>query len=300
MADLKAREKKELLFKLINELESDNKKQIIELISSVINDKFDSNGNYRDEIAELYNNIFFDKISEKEIIIDAYKLDIKNVKSTIILLKSNGMFDFENMEDPEAVMEMLVSAVESKDGQNYIIPVGYDYVAIIYETDGEDDAEEFSMAVSLSLLDEFGLNMAVGISSPYFNIKDAQAAYAEAETALLAGNSIIGDSSVYRYERLGLAKIVYQMTQEQCVRFVNEVFTPETQKELENKEMLESINMFFKYNLNTSVTAREMYVHRNTVVYRIEKFNKISGYDLLDFENAALVRFALMVRRKII
>ena len=199
----------------------------------------------------------------------------------------------------DQVNELLQSVLNSKEGQTACVAIGKGTFAIAYGTEQDDDAKEFATAIVQSIQEELACEAVVGMSDVFTDLNQMQEAYNHAKQALEAGRKLITNQIFYDYENLGIAKVVWKMTTEQCKRFLKETLTAEAEKELQNKEMLESIDAFFKSNLNISVAARELYVHRNTLVYRIEKFNKVSGYNLSEFHDAALVQFILMVRRKI-
>ncbi len=272
----------------------ENPQPVIDFVRTMLYEDRNFSEFSRSDIKNLYRNTFFKEISQSEAEFEAYRLDIRNVKSKVILV------GFASNCDVETIVETIDSIIESKNGQNYTVPVGHNCAAIIYDISAEDDSREFSMALTETLAGELGVNIVVGIGNSYENFIRAKESYLKAELALGAGKIILDDSNVYEYDKLGAVKVVYNMTEDQCRTFLEETFNEETQKELEGNEMLESINTFFKYNLNISVTARELYIHRNTLVYRIEKFNKISGYNLSDFNDACTVKFALMVRRKLL
>lgn len=195
--------------------------------------------------------------------------------------------------------ELICSVLESKEGQNTCISIGKGVFTIVYDVSKEDDAKEFAFAVVQSIQEELTCEAKAGMSGIFENLNQIQAAYDQARQALEAGKKLIPNQIFYDYENLGVAKAVWDMTETQCKEFLAEMLTAEAEKELQNREMLESIEVFFQCDLNISVAARELYVHRNTLVYRIEKFNKASGYNLSAFHDAALVQFILMVRRKI-
>lgn len=199
----------------------------------------------------------------------------------------------------DSVKDLIQSVLDSKEGQNSCFSIGKGIFAIVYDVSREEDAKEIAFAMVQSIQEELACEAVVGMSDVFTNLNQIQTAYEHAKMALEAGRKLIPNHIFYAYESLGVAKMVWEMTPEQCKQFLKETLTPEAEKELQNKEMSESIDVFFQYNLNISVAARELYVHRNTLVYRIEKFNKVSGYNLSEFHDAALVQFILMVRRRI-
>jgi len=268
------------LLKTLNCKEAD---RINDLVKSILDSA--------DDKTTFFGKAFFDKTSDRNIMFQAEQLDIHNVKSRVLLL------EFE-INIKEQTFEILNSIVSSRMGQNYIVPIVNNKYAIVYDIDSEDDASEFSLAMSESMINEFGAVLNVGVGGEYKEIADCKRSYEEAEMALNAGKKILGDSIVYEYDNIAIAKLIFDLSQSESERFLKEVFNEESLKELENREMLESLNTFFKCDLNLSVAARELYIHRNTLVYRIEKFNKASGYNLCKFEDAVIVKIALLFRRK--
>ena len=104
------------------------------------------------------------------------------------------------------------------------------------------------------------------------------------------------DKSIIHYESLGLGRIIYQLPTTLCEMFLNEVFKKNPIETLD-EDTLETINRFFENNLNVSETSRKLYVHRNTLVYRLEKIKKITGLDLREFDHAIVFKVAMMVKQ---
>ena len=297
MADFRTKAKVEELSQLLKQAGCDEYRQIMELVDSIVGEALDETDSYKDEINKLYKDIFFSRKQEHEIVFEAYRLGIKDSTGRIILIDTDCNLNSEKIVF-ESIAEMLETVVESKTGQNHLVHVRKGLFAIVYEIAMEDDARDFSLAIVQSLMNEFGIKINIGIGNAYNDVSKARNSYHEAEVSMQAGRLLFKEQRVCEYRQLGLAKIVYEITEEQCRDYVQDFLTEEAQKELENKEMSESIELLFKNDLNISLAARELYIHRNTLVYRIEKFNKISGYNLLNFEDAAVIRLALMARRR--
>ena len=104
------------------------------------------------------------------------------------------------------------------------------------------------------------------------------------------------DKSVINYENLGLGRIVYQLPTTLCEMFLSEVFKKNPIEALDQKTLY-TINKFFENNLNVSETSRKLFVHRNTLVYRLEKIKKLTGLDLREFDHAIIFKVALMVKK---
>ena len=114
--------------------------------------------------------------------------------------------------------------------------------------------------------------------------------------AIEVGKVFDDNKSIIHYENLGLGRIIYQLPTTLCEMFLKEVFKKNPIESLD-QETLFTINKFFENNLNVSETSRKLFVHRNTLVYRLEKIKKLTGLDLREFDHAIVFKVALMVRK---
>ncbi len=128
------------------------------------------------------------------------------------------------------------------------------------------------------------------------DLKDLARSYQEAKTALEIGNIFMPDTKVVSCESLGIARLIYQLPLPLCRTFIREVFGDHSSECLE-PETITTIERFFENDLNVSETARRLYIHRNTLVYRLDKIQKTTGLDLRKLEDAVTFRIALMVVR---
>ena len=147
-----------------------------------------------------------------------------------------------------------------------------------------------------TLCTEFYTKVAIGISTAVDNIKDLARAYKEAQIALDVGKVFENEKSVVSYENLGIGRLIYQLPTTLCEMFLQEVFKKGSLESLD-RETLMTIQCFFENNLNVSETSRKLFVHRNTLVYRLEKIRKLTGLDLREFEHAITFKVALMVKK---
>ena len=136
----------------------------------------------------------------------------------------------------------------------------------------------------------------IGIGMPAETLKDCAKSYREASLAMTVGGIFNPDKHIMRYDRLGLGRLIYQLPPTLCHMFLDEVF-PEGSYEALDHETLITIDKFFENNLNGSETSRQLFVHRNTLVYRLDKVEKITDLDLRTFEDAVLFKLASMVRQ---
>ena len=136
----------------------------------------------------------------------------------------------------------------------------------------------------------------VGIGTPIGNIKDLASSFKEAQIAMEVGKVFDTERQVISYDHLGIARLIYQLPTTLCEAFLREVFKQESIDSLD-AETLFTIQRFFENNLNVSETSRGLFVHRNTLVYRLEKIRKLTGLDLRNFDDAIVFKVALMVKK---
>jgi len=136
----------------------------------------------------------------------------------------------------------------------------------------------------------------VGIGTVVDSIKDLARSFKEAQIALEVGKVFDTEKTIVSYNNLGIARLIYQLPTTLCEMFLKEVFKRGSIESLDH-ETLFTIQRFFENNLNVSETSRKLFVHRNTLVYRLEKIKKITGLDLREFEDAIVFKVALMVKK---
>ena len=139
------------------------------------------------------------------------------------------------------------------------------------------------------------VNVYVGIGNLCDNIRDLARSYKESQIALEVGRVFESDKQIVNFETLGIGRLIYQLPTTLCEMFLNEVFKRSSIEDLDG-DTLDTINKFFENNLNVSETSRKLYVHRNTLVYRLEKIKKLTGLDLREFDHAIVFKVAMMVK----
>ena len=125
-------------------------------------------------------------------------------------------------------------------------------------------------------------------------IKDVSRSYKEAKMALDVGKIFYSDRNIVAYNNLGIGRLIYQLPMPLCKMFIKEIFEGKSPDDFDD-ETLTTINKFFENSLNVSETSRQLYIHRNTLVYRLDKLQKSTGLDLRVFEDAITFKIALMV-----
>ena len=125
-------------------------------------------------------------------------------------------------------------------------------------------------------------------------IKEVSKSYKEAKMALDVGKIFYSEKVIIAYNHLGIGRLIYQLPLPLCKMFIKEIFEGKSPDEFD-EETLSTINKFFENSLNVSETSRQLYIHRNTLVYRLDKLEKSTGLDLRKFEDAITFKIALMV-----
>lgn len=160
----------------------------------------------------------------------------------------------------------------------------------------ENDIRNLAASIIDTLNGEHYIHSIVGIGTAIANIKDLASSFKEAQIALEVGKVFDTEQSIVSYNHLGIARLVYQLPTTLCEMFLKEVFNQGSIDSLDD-ETLFTIQRFFENNLNVSETSRGLFVHRNTLVYRLEKIKKLTGLDLREFDDAIVFKVALMVKK---
>ena len=198
-----------------------------------------------------------------------------------------------------------VSAIEIL--QNLYPDRQRDFVLSITETDlvlikempqSFESSELYAIAENIeqAMQRELGVHTVIGIGTTARHLRELASRYKEAQVAIDVGKVFDDSKSIIHYENLGLGRIIYQLPTTLCEMFLSEVFKKNPIESLD-QETLFTINKFFENNLNVSETSRKLFVHRNTLVYRLEKIKKLTGLDLREFDHAIIFKVALMVKK---
>jgi len=164
----------------------------------------------------------------------------------------------------------------------------------IKESDGLTELEAVGRQIYDKLTDEGVYGIRVSIGAAVTDLKLVSSSYKEAKLALEVGSIFSSDKTVISYERLGIGRLIFQLPNTLCRMFINEVLHGITVDAIDD-ETLTTVSKFFENNLNISETSRQLYIHRNTLVYRLDKLQKLTGLDLRNFDDAITFKITLMV-----
>ena len=179
----------------------------------------------------------------------------------------------------------FVTAVDEK---NIIV------VKELEPTDGHVELEKIAQNMYTLLKDDGEEDVLIAYGTIVGDIKEVSKSYKEAKLALDVGKIFFGERNVIAYSALGIGRLIYQLPIPLCKMFIREIFEGKSPDDFD-EETLTTINKFFENNLNVSETSRQLYIHRNTLVYRLDKLQKSTGLDLRVFEDAITFKIALMV-----
>lgn len=240
------------------------------------------------------NNFFQNLLLDNLLLVDIYnrakKLHIEVAMPRAVFLVETGL------EKDGIVTEVLKGMFSSQAG-DYITAVDESSVILIKALE-QGAAHETLMDIAETIVDtvnaEAMMNVKVSFGTVVSELKDVSKSYKEAKMALDVGKIFYAEKSVAAYSTLGIGRLIYQLPVNLCKIFIEEIFGDNVPSDLD-EETLNTINKFFENNLNVSETSRQLFVHRNTLVYRLEKLQKSTGLDLRNFDDALTFKIALMV-----
>ena len=237
-------------------------------------------------------NIIMDNILPGDIYIRAKELHFAtDAPRAVFLIRQVGHGDV-------ATVDVLTGMFPDKM-QDFVLSVNETDVAVIKQISGTvtaEDLEKIAVSMEETLKNELRIKTIIGIGTVAERLRELADSYKEAQTAIEVGKVFDTEKSIMHYENLGIGRLIYQLPTTLCEIFLKEVFKKNSLDSLD-QETLFTINKFFENSLNVSETSRKLFVHRNTLVYRLEKIRKLTGLDLRQFDHAIVFRVALMVRQ---
>ena len=195
-----------------------------------------------------------------------------------------------------SALDSLRSVLGGK-GKDFITAVDEKNIIVVKELgpgDGYPEMDKTAHEILDLLKAEGEENIRIAYGTIVNDIKEVSKSYKEAKLALDVGKIFFYEKEVIAYSALGIGRLIYQLPIPLCKMFIREIFEGKSPDEFD-EETLTTINKFFENSLNVSETSRQLYIHRNTLVYRLDKLQKSTGLDLRVFEDAITFKIALMV-----
>ena len=259
----------------------------INSIKQMNNDKFDK--------TNFIKNILADSILPGDIFLKSKELHLSyDVDRVVFALQYDEVRGIDIYD--------IIKELFPDNGKDFVIDLDNNMIVIVKEISigtKRSEFEKMARQITDTVTSEAMINLRLGIGSVATNIRDIAKSYKEARIALEVGKVFDGEKNIINYDNLGIARLIYQLPTTLCELFLSEIFKKESIDSLDS-ETLYTIQKFFENNLNVSETSRQLYVHRNTLVYRLDKVKKITGLDLRIFDHAIVFKVALMVKKYLV
>ena len=237
-------------------------------------------------------NVVLDNILPGDVYAKARELHFAtDVQRVVLLVRVTSGSDI-------SVLDIIAELFPEKQ-KDFVFNISESDTVIVKEIKpgiGGTDIEKLAGSIVDILESEHYVKSNVGIGTMVVGVKELASSFKEAQVALEVGKVFDTEHSIISYNNLGIARLIYQLPTTLCEMFLREVFKKGSIDSLD-QETLFTIQRFFENNLNVSETSRGLFVHRNTLVYRLEKIKKITGLDLREFDHAIVFKVALMVRK---
>lgn len=237
-------------------------------------------------------NLLLDNLLLVDIYSRAKKLHIENdVRRVVYLIE---LPDINTLNVSEIIQELF--PLKAKD---FITAVDENSIILVKELKEKDNAksiDEFAKKLYNNLSKEIDKEIYISIGSIIYDLKNISSSFKEAKMALEVGKIFKENKHVIKYEKLGIGRLIYQLPKSLCDMFMNEVLNGISVDQFD-EETLATVNKFFENNLNVSETSRQLYIHRNTLVYRLDKLQKMTSLDLRNFDDAIIFKVMLMVSK---
>lgn len=274
---------------IVTRADVDNALMISKFVASQLQNLMNA---YKDKLDKhvFIQNLLMDNLLPVDVYNRAKKLHI-NAESRRIVF----MIETKHEKDNSA-LETVRSLFAAKP-KDFVTAVDERNIIVVKElstTDTYEDVNQVAMMLVDMLNTEAMSSVRVSYGTIVHRILDVSRTYKEAKSALEVGRIFYTEKNIIPYNNLGIGRLIYQLPLPLCKMFMREVFG-ENLPDTFDDETITTINKFFENSLNISETARQLYVHRNTLVYRLEKLQKSTGLDIRVFDDALTFKIAMMV-----
>lgn len=240
------------------------------------------------------NNFIQNLLLDNLLLVDIYN---RAKKLHIEVEARRVVYMIETKQEKDLNARELLKTLFATRTRDFITAVDERSIILIHELREDEDYEEVEQVANMMkdmLNSEAMATVRISYGTIVNEIKQVSKSYKEAKMALDVGKIFYSEKRIIAYNTLGIGRLIYQLPISLCEMFMHEVFGDNIPDSLD-EETLTTINKFFENNLNVSETSRQLYVHRNTLVYRLEKLQKSTGLDIRKFDDALTFKIALMV-----
>lgn len=262
------------------------------ILASVAMNEARTNYEEKHNKATFVKNIISDNILPGDVYVRAKELHfVTDVPRAVLLVRQQNRSDVAAVE--------VISGLFPDKQRDFVLSVSETDIVVIKELSGASTAEDVHAVAEMienAVKAELRVKTVIGVGSNAYHLRELADRYKEAQVAIEVGKVFENEKGIINYDNLGIGRIIYQLPTTLCEMFLSEVFKKNPIEALD-ADTIETINRFFENNLNVSETSRKLYVHRNTLVYRLEKIKKITGLDLREFDHAIVFKVAMMVKK---
>ena len=240
------------------------------------------------------NNFIQNLLLDNLLLVDIYN---RAKKLHIEVEARRVVYMIETKQEKDLNARELLKTLFATRTKDFITAVDEKSIILIHELREDEDYEDVEQVANMMkdmLNSEAMATVRISYGTIVNEIKQVSKSYKEAKMALDVGKIFYSEKRIIAYSTLGIGRLIYQLPISLCEMFMHEVFGDNIPDSLD-EETLTTINKFFENNLNVSETSRQLYVHRNTLVYRLEKLQKSTGLDIRKFDDALTFKIALMV-----
>lgn len=239
-------------------------------------------------------NLLLDNLLRVDIYMRAKKLHIdNNIPRVVYLIESDNDKDVN-----DSVIDIIRGIYPAKN-KDFITAIDEKNIILVKDVSADSSRnalEKTAMTISDMLSSEAMGRVRIALGSVITDLKDISRSYKEAKIALEVGKIFYEEKNVINCNRLGIGRLIYQLPMSLCKMYIEEIFK-DVKVEDFDEETLNTVNKFFENSLNISETSRQLYIHRNTLVYRLDKLQKNTGLDVRTFDDAIIFKIALMVAK---
>lgn len=214
-----------------------------------------------------------------------------DVYRTVLFIKTQNTKDMQSYE--------VIQSLFPNKSRDFTIAIDDETFVLVKELKSDEDFKEIEKTAKVivdTLSMELLVKAVIGVGTPVNTLGDIKHSYIESQTALEVGSIFDSDRHIFYYNSLGIGRLIHNLPTDLCKVFLNEVFREEPFESLDS-ETLTTIQKFFENDLNVSETSRQLYVHRNTLVYRLNKIQKMTGLDLTKFDDAIIFKVSMLVKK---
>lgn len=240
------------------------------------------------------NNFLQNLLLDNFLLVDIYN---RAKKLGIAIEARRVVFLIEPKKEGDSIVMETMRGLYATGTKDFITAVDEGHIIFIKHlevTDGYKEINDIAKTITDTLSAEAMMKVRVAYGTVVEELKDVSKSYKEAAMALDVGRIFYSERTILAYNELGIGRLIHQLPVSLCEMFLQEVFNGDAFEQFD-EETLVTVYKFFDNNLNVSETARQLYIHRNTLVYRLEKIQKSTGLDVRVFDDALTFKIAMMV-----